>query len=240
MRVLRGAVHGLGELCITLGVVLLLFVAWQLWWTDVVSGRQQQRTANALEHAWQHPPHTGRGGSSGAAVSVTGADQQIAALSTGTAFALIRVPRFGAGYVRPILQGTELSVLDEGVGHYPASVGPGAVGNFALAGHRVTYAKPFNRIAELRVGDPIVIETRTTWYVYRVVGHTVVTPDHVDVVAPVPQHPGVAPTRRMMTMTACHPEFSARQRYVLFSELAHTYPKSAGTRPAELTAAAAH
>ena len=235
MRVLRGAVHVLGELCITLGVVLLLFVAWQLWWTDVVSGRTQARTAQALERQWDPPPRSGRGASPAPAQPVGG--EQVSGPATGTPFALIRVPRWGSDYVRPILQGTDLSVLDEGVGHYPASVGPGAVGNFALAGHRVTYAKPFNRIAELRAGDPIVIETRTTWYVYRVIGHTIVTPDRVDVVAPVPQRPGVAPTERLMTMTACHPEFSARERYVLFSRLAQTYPRSAGTRPPELTAA---
>ena len=95
----------------------------------------------------------------------------------GDAFALIRIPRFGHDYVRPILQGVDLDILDRGVGHYPESVKPGEVGNFAVAGHRVTYAKPFNKIAELKAGDAIVVETRDTWYVYRVQRHTVVTPD---------------------------------------------------------------
>ena len=232
MRALRAVVHGLGELSITLGLLLLLFVAWQLWWTDVESDRTQLATTRGLERTWQRelpvvPPS-----------SAKPAVRQVADVPAGEAFALIRVPRFGADYVRPIVAGTELSVLERGVGHYDGTAGPGEVGNFALAGHRVTYGKPFNQIAELRPGDPIVIETRTTWYVYRVQRHTIVTPDRVDVVAPVPERPGVVATQRMLTMTACHPEFSARQRYVVFSRLAQTVAKTGGVVPDVLTAAA--
>lgn len=240
MRALRAVVHGIGELCITLGVLLLLFVAWQLWWTDVVAGRAQQQTTRELERTWEPPARgsTGTAVPQAAQAADPGKGATLAQIPMGRAFALIRVPRFGRDYVRPILQGTELSVLDEGVGHYDTSVGPGQVGNFAVAGHRVTYAKPFNQIAELRRGDAVVVETRTTYYVYRVVGHTIVTPDRVDVVAPVPERPGVTPTTAMMTMTACHPEFSARLRYVVYSALSQTLPKKAGTVPAVLAAAA--
>lgn len=227
---LRGAVHGLGELFITLGLVLLLFVGWQLWWTDVVSNRAQDQTTRDLEQMWK-PRVVPKPGEPPAPAPV---EPAVSSVTFGSAFALIRVPRFGRDYVRPILQGTDLSILDEGVGHYADSASPGAVGNFAVAGHRVTYGKPFNQIAELRTGDPIVVETRTTWYVYRVVRHTIVTPDRVDVVAPVPERPGVRPTARMMTMTACHPEFSARLRYVVFSQLAQTISKTDGAAPAVL------
>ena len=237
MRALRAVVHGIGELCITLGVLLLLFVAWQLWWTDVVAGRAQQQTARELEQTWK-PQAQGSAGASAAPAADPGKGAALAQIPLGRAFALVRVPRFGRDYVRPILQGTELSVLDEGVGHYDTSVGPGQVGNFAVAGHRVTYAKPFNRIAELRAGDAVVVETRTTYYVYRVVGHTIVTPDRVDVVAPVPERPGVKPKTAMMTMTACHPEFSARLRYVVYSALSQTIPKTSGRVPDVLAAAA--
>ncbi len=237
MRALRAVVHGVGELCITLGVLLLLFVAWQLWWTDVVAGRAQEQTTRQLEQTWK-PQARGADGAPAAPVADPGKGAALAQIPMGRAFALIRVPRFGRDYVRPILQGTELSVLDEGVGHYDTSVGPGQVGNFAVAGHRVTYAKPFNQIAELRSGDAVVVETRTTYYVYRVVGHTIVTPDRVDVVAPVPERPGAKPTTAMMTMTACHPEFSARLRYIVYSALSQTIPKTGGRVPAVLAAAA--
>lgn len=222
-RVVRGVVHGLGELCITLGVVLLLFVAWQLWWTDIAAGQTQREITHRLERQWQapKPPHP----------SGTAAPTDLKEIPMGDAFALIRIPRFGHDYVRPILQGVELEVLDRGVGHYPDSAKPGEIGNFAVAGHRVTYAKPFNKIAELKRGDAVVVETRDTWYVYRVQSHTVVTPDRVDVVAPVPEHPGQKPTQRLMTMTACHPKFSARERYVVFSELDKVVPKTGGAIP---------
>jgi sortase A len=211
-RALRAVVHGLGEVCITLGVVLLLFVVWQLWWTDVAAGRTQDRTVQRVERRWAQPQ------------PVVGTD--LRDVPTGEPVALLRVPRFGRDYVRPVLQGVGLNVLDDGVGHYPASAGPGEVGNFAVAGHRVTYAKPFNKIAELRPGDEVVVETRDTSYVYAVLRSTVVTPEKVDVVAPVPQHAGQRPTRRLLTMTACHPKYSARQRYVVFAELRRSTPRT--------------
>jgi sortase A len=223
-RAVRGAVHGLGELCITLGVVLLLFVAWQLWWTDIAAGQTQSQLTHRLEQQWQAPPHA-----SGKVAATT-----IKEIPMGDAFALIRIPRFGHDYVRPVLQGVGMDVLKKGVGHYPDTAKPGEVGNFAVAGHRVTYAKPFNQIAELKPGDAVVVETRDTWYVYRVKSHTIVTPDRVDVVAPVPEHPGEKPTERYMTMTACHPEFSARERYIVFSTLDKVLPKTGGAIPEAL------
>jgi len=219
-RALRGLVHGLGELCITLGVVLLLFVAWQLWWTDVAAGRTQDRTVQRVERGWAQPQAAGAAGTS------------VRDVATGAPVGLLRVPRFGRDYVRPVLQGVGLDVLDDGVGHYPASAGPGEVGNFAVAGHRVTYGKPFNKIAELRPGDEVVVETRDTSYVYAVLRYTVVAPEQVNVVAPVPQQVGQRPTRRLLTMTACHPKYSARQRYVVFAELRRSQPRAAADVPA--------
>jgi sortase A len=229
--VVRWAVQGLGELCITLGVVLLLFVAWQLWWTDIAAGQTQRALTHQLEQQWETPAPPKPSAKADAT--------RLKEIPLGDAFALIRIPRFGHDYVRPVLEGTALDVLDRGVGHYQGSAGPGAVGNFAVAGHRVTYAKPFNRIAELKPGDAVVVETRDTWYVYRVQSHTIVTPDRVDVIAPVPEHPGAKPTRRMMTMTACHPKFSARQRYVVFSQLEDVVPKTGGAIPDALREPAA-
>jgi sortase A len=219
LRAGQVAAYGAGELMITVGTVLLLFVVWQLWWTDVVSDHNQGNLTRKLQQEWGRPPDSGPTG------------RRLATIPMGDAFALIRVPRFGRRYVRPVVEGVGLDVLRDGVGHYPDSVRPGRVGNFAVAGHRVTYGKPFNQIAELRAGDPIVVETRTTWYVYRVARHTIVSPTQVDVVAPVPERPGAKPTRRMMTMTACHPMFSAAQRYVVFSRLEQTLSKASGAVP---------
>jgi sortase A len=221
----RAGARGVGEVLITAGLVLLLFVAWQLYWTDFTTSKAQATTTNTLRQQWGNNPQS----APGALV-----DGKLKTVPLGKAFALIRIPRFGKTYVKPIYQGTELSILDKGVGHYVGTQMPGQVGNFAVAGHRVTYGKPFNEIATIRPGDAIVVETATTWYVYRAVRHVIVTPDHIEVVDPVPQHPGQTPTQAWMTMTACNPEFSARQRYVEFSRLVQVLPKSAGKIPSAL------
>jgi sortase A len=222
---LRAAARGLGELLITLGLVLLLFVAWQLYWTDFTAGRAQAATTESVQKQWAAHPDSAPG------ALVNG---KVRSVPLGDAFALIRIPRFGKKYVKPVYQGTDLAILDKGVGHYTGSQMPGEIGNFAVAGHRVTYGKPFNEIATIKPGDAIVIETATTWYVYRAVRHVIVTPNHVEVVAPVPQHPGQRPTEAWMTMTACNPEYSARERYVEFSRLEQVLPKSKGQIPAAL------
>jgi sortase A len=105
---------------------------------------------------------------------------------------------------------------------------PGQVGNFAVAGHRTTYGRPFNTIDKLRKGDVIVVETKTSYIVYAVDRHVIVTPSQVEVITPVPQHPGVTPTEAWMTLTACHPEYSARERYVVFAKLLRTIPRASG------------
>lgn len=226
---LRRGAGLLGELLVTLGVLLLLFVGWQLWWTDVAAGREQSGTVQALERGFD-AASGGRVGSS--AQHLQPAPEEAPAtlrdLPLGQAFAVIRVPRFGADYARPILEGTDEQRLTEGVGHYVGTAMPGQVGNFALAGHRTTYGKPFSDIDRLQTGDVVVIETSTDYFVYTVQRHVVVGPDRVDVVAPVPERPGVAPTQRWLTMTACHPRFSAAQRYVTFASLERTIPRAQG------------
>ncbi len=229
MTPLQKGARGLGELFVTAGVVIVLFVAWQLWWTDATASRAQATTTTQLQQQWDHeeaaatPP---AGATAGGSVSATEKPVPV-----GQAFAVLRIPRFGKSYVKPIYQGFSEKILNKGVGHYNHTQLPGEIGNFAVAGHRVTYGKPFNLIATLRPGDAIVVETATTWYVYRAVRHVIVTPTHTEVLAPVPMHPGQQPTSAWMTMTACHPEFSARQRYVEFAQLAQTLPKSSGRVP---------
>ena len=222
---LRTATGVLGELLITLGVLLLLFVAWQLWWTDVRADVAQGRTTDRLQQDW--------GGFAPDELPDAPADPgeppALAQPDAGEAFAIVHVPRFGEGFQpRPVLEGTGLDLLQDGVGHYPGTALPGAVGNVALAGHRVTYGKPFNQVAELVEGDAVVLETAQAWFTYRVTTHEVVTPQDVDVIAPVPGNPTAAPTQRMLTLTTCHPMFSARERYVVHAVLDGWQPRSAG------------
>lgn len=110
---------------------------------------------------------------------------------------------------------------------------PGEVGNFGMAGHRTTYGKPFNKIAELKSDDVVLVETKQTWFVYRVTAHEIVPPTQVSVLLPVPNEPGEEQTKAILTMTSCHPEFSARERYVVHAELEAEYPHEQGV-PADV------
>lgn len=231
---IRSVVRGVGELLVTLGVLLLLFVAWQLWWTDVEAGREQQAATDRLRGSWTEPA---------AAVDADPAPPPSeppvpSPVQEGESFALVHVPRFGPDYVVPVDEGIGLEeVLNDGVlGHYPGTALPGAVGNFSVAGHRVTYGRPLNLIAELRPGDPVVVETADAWYVYRMREYQIVPPDRVEVVAPVPGDPQAEPSERLMTLTACHPMYSARERYIVHAELDTWLPRDDGPPP-ELAAA---
>ena len=223
MKFARWTLGILGDLLVTAGLVLLLFVAWQLWFTDVTANRTQDATVSRLTRDFATPSSTAP------------ATETPKAVPFGSAFAIVRIPRFGASYARPVLEGTSRDILQEGIGHYKGSVLPGAVGNFAVAGHRTTYGRPFHDIDTLRTGDLIVVETRTAYSVYAVKRHEIVAPTDVQVIAPVPDKPGAKPTERWMTMTACHPKYSAAQRYVVFAELVKTYPRADGLPAGTLT-----
>ena len=245
-----------GELLVTAGVLLLAFLVWQLWWTDVEGNRAQAEIVRNLD--WAQAPTTAPSaaptpGQTGTGATGTGATTAlvIAAPHRGeeppvpaepdlrTTFATLQVPRWDGEPERPVSEGVDkATVLDAlGIGHYPATAMPGAIGNFAMAGHRTTYAKPFNRVAELQVGDPIVIRTASTWYVYRVTSTEIVTPHDIAVIAPVPGKPGVHPTERAITLTTCHPIFSARERFIVHGVLDYWAPVSSGV-PAEIAGGA--
>lgn len=213
----RRVVGVTGELLVTLGVLLLLLVAWQLWWTDLTANRVQDATVREVEAEFareQVGPQP---------LDAAGLPQ---AVEPDGAFALIRIPRFGADWVRPVIAGTDRSVLARGVGHYTGTAGPGQVGNFAVAGHRTTYGRPFHDVDRLRDGDRVVVETRAEVYVYEVYDREVVRPSDVEVIAPVPGDPGATPTDALITLTSCHPRYSATQRYIVHGRLLDAVPRA--------------
>ncbi|MET0788836.1 MAG: class E sortase [Cellulomonas sp.] len=239
-HVTYGIIGVIGEILITLGVLLFAFLVWQLWWTDVVGNRAQAEIVRELP--FEPLPTPTAGAPAGPVVAPPRRDEPpvMAEPPHATTFATIQVPRWDGEPERPISQGTDrATVLDVlGVGHYEGTAMPGGVGNFAIAGHRTTFAKPFNRIAELQVGDPLVIRTTdNVWYVYRVTSTEIVNPSDVGVIAPVPGDPGAVPTERMITLTTCHPMFSARERYIVHGVLDYWAPVADGI-PAELVGGA--
>jgi sortase A len=243
-NVLLGAVGVVGELMITAGVLLGGFVVWQLWWTDVEGDRAQARVVESL--GWTQPEaapaeQSAEPDTPAPAVAVPGEGDPPVPAEPGHAetFATLVVPRWTGEPERPVSQGVDrATVLDPlGIGHYPDTAMPGEVGNFALAGHRTTYGKPFNRVAELVEGDPIVVRTADTWYVYRVTSTRIVDPGAVEVLAPDPADPTATPTQRTITLTTCHPMFSARERFIVHGVLDYWAPAS-GPAPAELAGGA--
>ena len=206
---LRTAARGVGQLLLTAGYVLLLFVVYEFWVTDLLSNARQDELTAELREEWAAP----------AAVP--------AELQGGEAFAMLHIPRLGADYARAVVEGTGTEELEQGPGHYRGTAMPGEQGNFAVAGHRVGRGSPFLEIDELREGDPVVVETADSWFVYRVLGpaeqvpgQQVVSPSDVSVIAPTPDGPADGPpTGAYLTLTTCHPEYSARQRLVVHAVL---------------------
>jgi sortase A len=208
--------RGMGQLLITVGVLILLFVAYELWGTGFYTQAQQHKLENNIQQEWK---------TSGPDISTVSVDK----VPLGTGVAVLFIPRLGRHYHFVVVEGTGFTDLQRGPGHYPGTALPGQVGNFAVAGHRTTYLHPFKDIANLRRGDYIVLETKSHWFTYRIEDipgtnipwKEIVEPTAVQVAYAVPDQPdpAKAPTLKLLTFTSCNPEYSARQRYVVHAML---------------------
>jgi sortase A len=231
----------LGELMITAGVVLLLFVGWELWWTNIESNIKQEQ---ALGEFFSEVPPVLAAPVAPAASAPEGDDAppqdtfgEPAVLPQGDlvgTFGAVYIPRFGENYSRPITSGVGSDVLDNlGLGHYPDTGAPGEVGNFALAGHRQTHGQVLDQIHTLVPGDRIYVQTRDGYYTYVFRNTEIVLPDRGDVIAPVPTQPSAEPVDRILTLTSCNPRFGAQERIIAYSVLESWRPSDAGP-PAEI------
>ena len=234
----------LGELFLTAGVVLVLFLGWQLWWTNIDSAATQREAVKDFARQFNLPSvpgdRTGGQGSPEAPSSFPKADYGPAAILTepaaGATIGILYVPRFGADYSRPIVQGTGSEVLDTmGIGHYEGTSMPGTAGNFAVAGHRQTRGAVLDNIDALVPGDRIYVQTRDGFYVYVFRNSEIVLPHRTDVLLPVPAQPAATPTESYLTMTSCNPRFGSQERFVAYSRLEQWQPGWAGP-PAEIAA----
>lgn len=218
----RTALRGVGQTLITVGVVLLLFSVYELWVTGLVTARTQDRLADELTRSWNEPR----------AAQPTVPGVRPAAVALGDGIAVLRIPRLGDDYAKVVVEGTSVEDLKKGPGRMVETAQPGEIGNAVLSGHRTTYGAPFEDLDRLLAGDAIVVETRDTWFTYRVTGTEIVPPTAVEVTLPVPKQPGVAPTKAVLTLTTCNPKYSARQRLIVYSELEQELAKSDGDPPA--------
>ncbi len=236
-----------GEVLITVGVVALLYVVWQLWLGDVIIGSQQRAVAESISEEWAadaaatpEPTPSATASAPPPPPPATADPVVLSEAGDGEIFALMRVPRFGADYQVPIAGGVSRArTLDPiGIGHYPGTPMPGDMGNVALAGHRGGNGAPFHRIADLRVGDAVVIETPDGWYTYRFRSVEYVPPTAVDVLLPVPRQDGSQPEGRYLTMTSCSPIDGSAERIIAYSVFESFTPRTSGP-PVSLTAGAA-
>ncbi|GGS79639.1 class E sortase [Nonomuraea spiralis] len=202
---MRSTLRAVGELSITAGLVLMLFCAYLLWGTGAYTKSQQLLLQREL-----------------AADKAERDRGRVDRIELGKAVALLSIPRLGRDYHYAIVEGVDAEHLKKGPGHYPDSAMPGQIGNFVVSGHRTTYAAPFKELDELERGDEIVVDAREARYTYRVTSQDVVEPTEVDVLAPVPGKPDIRPIRAYITLSTCHPEYSAAQRLIVYGVLKKT------------------
>jgi sortase A len=210
---------------------VLLFAGYELYGTGIGEARAQHQLLDQLHEQWQHggvAPAPSTPTKNGTAVV-----QTVPSPPLGSGLAILRIPRFGKDWTpRVVVQGVSLADLRRGPGHYPDSAMPGQVGNFAVAGHRATHGNGFMKMNLLHPGDPVVVETRDTWFTYRVTGASRVLPTDVGVVLPVPNKPGVKATQRLLTLTTCDPWWSSAHRLIVHGVLQSALPKAKGLPPA--------
>lgn len=221
MRLAR-ILGGLGRLLLWLGVLVLLFVAYQLWGTSLQTAQSQNDAERAFRQAEQRldDPTVGapdRGDSPTAATDDATISSIPAPASDGELLGRIEMPAIGADWY--FYEGVGLDVLQGGPGHYTGTSLPGQPGNASIAGHRTTYGAPFNRIDELASGDEVVItypSGATFTYDYR--STEIVRPDQVEVLQD-NDFDGDGEVDDMLTLTACHPKYSARERIIVRARL---------------------
>jgi sortase A len=199
---IRTAVRVSGELMITFGLIVLLFAGYEVFGNSAKVQSEQNSLNNQLDQDWADP--------------TVGPTKQGPAAPGDGLVGRLYIPKFAKEWV--VVNGVLPENIKYAPGHYPDTARPGQIGNFSVAGHRIK--KIFWRIDELKPGDVIGVETRDAWYVYKVYGHEIVKPDAVQVVDPVPDQPGVKPTKALLTLTTCNPKFNNYQRLIVHAQLA--------------------
>ncbi len=217
----RVAVRSLGEGFITMGVVLLLFCTYQLFWTNLSSDKQTNTAIADIKKAFVIP----------VAPSLPGQSTAPAKIAYGQGYGLIYIPRLGSDWVKPLIEGSSLSNLKKGLTHYQGNAQPGEIGNFAVAGHRATNGEPFRNLDRMESGDLVYVQTPESWVTYKVNKVVIVKPKDTWVLNPIPTKnpvPGVQPTEALLTMTTCNPRWASYERLIVFGKMVDKYPKTLG------------
>ncbi|MFD4016135.1 class E sortase [Streptomyces sindenensis] len=210
------ASRAVGEVFITLGVLMLLFVTYQLWWTNIRADRIAGKETSRIQDAWAN------------------GDRKPGVFAPGEGFAIMHIPKLDV--VAPIAEGIDKEkVLDRGmIGHYgegklKTAMPSDKQGNFSVAGHRNTHGEPFRYINKLKPGDPIVVETRDAYYTYEMASILPQTsPSNISVIEPIPVGSGFTKPGRYLTLTTCTPEFTSTYRLIVWGKMVDERPRSEG------------
>jgi LPXTG-site transpeptidase (sortase) family protein len=205
------AVSVFGELLITAGLVLGLFVVYSLWWTNVLADRAADKQADKVRDTWAHQDNDD--------------PSNPVEFDSKNGIGFLHVPAMSNGEVL-VEKGTSAKVLNDGVaGYYTDPVKAtlptsGKKGNFTLAAHRDGHGAKFHNIDRVKKGDPIVFETKDKWYVYKVYAVLSETSKYnVKVLSSVPKESGRKKAGHYITLTTCTPVYTSRYRYVVWGEL---------------------
>ncbi|MFT4148375.1 MAG: class E sortase [Micrococcaceae bacterium] len=229
----------LGELVLTAGLVAMLYVAWQLYYTDFTADKAQTKIVKDISQEFKTAPAENSKDTSNDMSSFGDPIVPPVPAADGDKFGIVYIPRFGAEYARPLIQGTTIPILDTlGIGHYNETQMPGEVGNFAVAGHRNTNGSVLDLIGELQPGDHIYVQTKEGFYQYTYRNTIYVSPSQPDVLDEVPLSPKTKPTDRIMTLTSCHPRYTDHERVIAFAQFSGWRPADKGA-PAEIAQAVA-
>ncbi|MCX4485992.1 class E sortase [Streptomyces anulatus] len=205
-----------GEVFISLGVLMLLFVTYQLWWTNLRAEQIAGKETNRIQDEWAN------------------GDRKPGVFAPGQGFAIMHIPKLDV--VAPIAEGIDKEkVLDRGmIGHYgegrlKTAMPSDKQGNFSVAGHRNTHGEPFRYINKLNPGDPIVVETQDAYYTYEMASILPQTsPSNISVIEPVPAGSGFEGPGRYLTLTTCTPEFTSTYRLIVWGKMVDERPRSQG------------
>lgn len=225
------------ELCLVGSILIGGFLGWQLYWTSYqVSGEVDQAITQFQEDHPAAPPPASEDGQAVEPTHHTDAPPLATQPEAGEIFGVLHIPSWD--YMRtPLASGVGSDVLDHGyAGWYDGTQLPGEVGNFAVAGHRRTYGNNFRYINHLQNGDQLVVETKDSYIVYEVFNYEIVTPDQVDVIAPVPNHPEMQPSDRLITLTTCnngldtsdYGQYGNSHRWITYGRFSYWTDKSEG------------
>ena len=216
MSTFRRVVDIIGRVLIGLGVLVLLFTAYQIWGTSVQEAQvqsglrsqlQKDTNSDAVKHALAQESAVDKLPTGPPVTAPT-----TSAPAEGEPIGDIRIPVIGLNQV--VVEGTNTPDLRKGPGHYTGTPLPGQVGNASIAGHRTTYGHPFYNLDSVKVGDPIVLTTLQGIFVYDATKSFVVSPSDTTVLDNV--------IANQLTLTTCNPRFSATTRLVVQATLAHS------------------